>query len=303
MPIQISNVEYITQARILDTGIASYPTHKEFSSFKPFCIDIYELQNKKGDKVFKNIFIPKIAIKNGEINKEQYKNIVENQSKDLIRDGVVDTSKFRIRIFRNNMIYNNNVPELLSVQGGSLANKVAEIKHIPVRNYVIQKDATEYVYQQLKPVLKSFAKECDVKFEDAWSSIIQLMRVLDDEECDKLKVRLMEFILGERKVGRLANLLKRSGLNDFVSIVANERVDTYEYKTFKYPPSSYRLRKVLNRIDGPNSGNFVKVIPNILGIRWEVEDDHLHISGPKNTINYEKPFVKKTREKFTYSVK
>lgn len=299
----MSDVEYITQARILDTGIDSYPTNKEFSSFKPFCIDIYELQNKKGDKVFKNIFIPKIAIKNGEINKEQYKNIVENQSKDLIRDGEVDTSKFRIRIFRNNMIYNNNVPELLSVIGGSLANKNAEIKHIPVRNYVVQKDSTEYVYQQLKPALKSFAKEYDVEFEEAWLSIVQLMRVLDDEECDKLKERLMEFILGERKVGRLADLLKRSALNDFVSIVANEIVDSYEYNSFKYSPSTYQIQKVLNSIDGPNSGNFVKVMPNILGIRWEVEDDHLNISGPKNTINYEKPFVKKTREKFTYSVK
>lgn len=299
----MSDVEYITQARILDTGIDSYPTHKEFSSFKSFCIDIYELQNKKGDKVFKNIFIPKIAIKNGEINKEQYKNIVENQSKDLIRDGEVDTSKFRIRIFRNNMFYNNNVPELLSVNGGSLANKKADIKHIPVRNYVAQKDSTEYVYQQLKPALKSFAKEYDVEFEEAWLSIIQLMRVLNDEECDKLKEHLMEFILGERKVGRLANLLKRSALNDFVSIVANEIVDSYEYNTFKYSPSTYQIKKVLNSIDGPNSGNFVKVMPNILGIRWEVEDNHLNISGPKNTINYEKPFVKKTREKFTYSVK
>lgn len=299
----MSDVEYITQARILDTGIDSYPTHKEFSSFKPFCIDIYELINKKGDKVFKNIFIPKIAIKNGEINQEQYKNIVENQSKDLIRDGEVDTSKFRIRIFRNNMIYNNNVPELLSVIGGSLANKNAEIKHIPVRNYVVQKDSTEYVYQQLKPALKSFAKEYDVEFEEAWLSIVQLMRVLDDEECDKLKERLMEFILCERKVGRLANVLKRSALNDFVSIVANEIVDSYEYNSFKYSPSTYQIQKVLNSIDGPNSGNFVKVMPNILGIRWEVEDDHLNISGPKNTINYEKPFVKKTREKFTYSVK
>lgn len=299
----MSDVEYITQARILDTGIDSYPTHKEFSSFKPFCIDIYELENKKGDKVFKNILIPKIAIKNGEINQEQYKNIVENQSKDLIRDGEVDTSKFRIRIFRNNMIYNNNVPELLSVIGGSLANKNAEIKHIPVRNYVVQKDSTEYVYQQLKPALKSFAKEYDVEFEEAWLSIVQLMRVLDDEECDKLKERLMEFILGERKVGRLANVLKRSALNDFVSIVANEIVDSYEYNSFKYSPSTYQIQKVLNSIDGPNSGNFVKVMPNILGIRWEVEDDHLNISGPKNTINYEKPFVKKTREKFTYSVK
>lgn len=299
----MSDAEYITQARILDTGIDSYPTYKEFSSFKPFCIDIYELKNKKGDKDFKNIFIPKIAIKNGEINKEQYKNIVENQSKDLIRDGEVDTSKFRIRIFRNNMIYNNNVPELLRVNGGSLANKVAETKHISVRNYVIQKDTTEYVYQQLKPVLKSFAKECDVKFEDAWSSIVQLLRVLDDDKCDKLKERLMEFILGERKVDRLAKLLKKNGLNDFVGILANEIVDTHEYNTFKYPPSTDRVLKVLNSIDGPNSGNFVKVIPNILGIRWEVEDDHLNISGPKNTINYEKPFVKKTREKFTYSVK
>lgn len=299
----MSDVEYITQARILDTGIDSYPTNKEFSSFKPFCIDIYELQNKKGDKVFKNIFIPKIAIKNGEINKEQYKNIVENQSKDLIRDGEVDTSKFRIRIFRNNMIYNNNVPELLSVIGGSLANKKAEIKHIPVRNYVVQKDSTEYVYQQLKPALKSFAKEYDVEFEEGWLSIVPLIRVLDDTECDKLKESLMEFILGERKVSRLANLLKRSALNDFVSIVANEIVDSYEYNSFKYSPSTYQIQKVLNSIDGPNSGNFVKVMPNILGIRWEVEDDHLNISGPKNTINYEKPFVKKTREKFTYSVK
>lgn len=299
----MSDAEYITQARILDTGIDSYPTYKEFSSFKPFCIDIYELKNKKGDKVFKNIFIPKIAIKNGEINKEQYKNIVENQSKDLISDGEVDTSKFRIRIFRNNMIYNNNVPELLRVNGGSLANKVAEIKHISVRNYVVQKDSTEYVYQQLKPALKSFAKEYDVKFEDAWLSIIQLMRVLDDEKCDKLKECLMEFILGERKVDRLAKLLKKKGLNDFVGILANEIVDTHEYNTFKYPPSTDQLQKVLKPIDGPLSGNFVKVIPNILGIRWEVEDNHLNISGPKNTINYEKPFVKKTREKFTYSVK
>lgn len=299
----MSDAEYITQARILDTGIDSYPTYKEFSSFKPFCIDIYELKNKKGDKVFKNIFIPKIAIKKGEINKEQYKNIVENQSKDLICDGEVDTSKFRIRIFRNNMIYNNNVPELLSVNGGSLANKVAEIKHISVRNYVVQKDSTEYVYQQLKPALKSFAKEYDVEFEEAWLSIVQLMRVLDDDECDKLKERLIEFILGERKVGRLAKLLKKNGLNDFVGILANEIVDIHEYNTFKYPPSSYQLQKVLNSIDGPNSGNFVKVMPNILGIRWEVEDAHLNISGPKNTINYEKPFVKKTREKFTYSVK
>lgn len=299
----MSEAEYITQARILDTGIDSYPTYKEFSSFKPFCIDIYELKNKKGDKELKNIFIPKIAIKNGEINKVQYKNIVENQSKDLIRDGEVDTSKFRIRIFRNNIIYNNNVPELLRVNGGSLANKVAEIKHISVRNYVVQKDSTEYVYQQLKPSLKSFANEYDVEFEEAWFSIAQLMRVLDDDECDKLKERLMEFILGERKVDRLAKLLKKNGLNDFVGILANEIVDTHEYNTFKYPPSTYQIQKVLNPIDGPNSGNFVKVIPNILGIRWEVEDDHLNISGPKNTINYEKPFVKKTREKFTYSVK
>lgn len=299
----MSDAEYITQARILDTGIDSYSMNKEFSGFQSFCIDIYEFKNKKGKKDFKNIIIPKIAIKNGEINKELYKNIVENQSKDLIRDGEVDTSKFRIRIFRNNMIYNNNVPELLRVNGGTLANKKADIKHISVRNYVVQKDATEYVYQQLKPTLKSFAKENNVMFEDAWLSIIQLMRVLDDEKCNKLKERLMKFILGERKVDRLAKLLKKEGLNDFVGILANEIVDTHEYNTFKYPPSVDQLQKVLNPIAGPNSGNFVKVIPNILGIRWEVEDDHLNFSGPKNTINYEKPFVKKTREKFTYSVK
>ena len=146
----------------------------------------------------------------------------------------------------------------------------------------------------MKPALKSFAKENDVEFEEEWLSIVQLMRVLDDEKCDKLKERLIEFILGERKVDRLAKLLKGTGLNDFVGILANEIVDIHEYNTFKYPPSSYQLQKVLNSIDGPNSGNFVKVMPNILGIRWEVEDDHLNISGPKNTINYEKPFVKKT---------
>lgn len=298
----MSDVEYITQARILDTGIDSYPTHKEFSSFKPFCIDIYELKNKKGDKVFKNIFIPKIAIKNGEINQEQYKNIVENQSKDLIRDGEVDTSKFRIRIFRNNMIYNNNVPELLSVIGGSLANKNAEIKHIPVRNYVAQREATSYVFAQLEPIIKSFCSDKKVNVKGEFKSIVPLVKLLNSDEQTELRDIMIDFV-SQTPVKRVIDILKKSDVEDTVNILANELVESTEYNAFAYPPSSARLQKVLQWIKGDNSGNFVKVIPNILGIRWEVEDNHLNISGPKNTINYEKPFVKKTREKFTYSVK
>lgn len=298
----MSDVEYITQARILDTGIDSYPTNKEFSSFKPFCIDIYELQNKKGDKVFKNIFIPKIAIKNGEINKEQYKNIVENQSKDLIRDGEVDTSKFRIRIFRNNMIYNNNVPELLSIIGGSLANKIAEIKHIPVRNYVTQREATSYVFAQLEPIIKSFCSDKKVNVKGEFKSIVPLVKQLKSDEQTELRDIMIDFV-SQTPVKRVIDILKKSDVVDTVNILANELVESSEYNAFAYLPSSARLQKALQWIKGDNSGNFVKVIPNILGIRWEVEDDHLNISGPKNTINYEKPFVKKTREKFTYSVK
>lgn len=298
----MSDVEYIIQARILDMGIDSYPTYKEFSRFKPFCIDIYESKKKNGDKDFKNIIIPKIAIKNGEINKEQYKNIVENQSKDLIRDGEVDTSKFRIRIFRNNMIYNNNVPELLSLNGGSLANKKAEIKHIPVRNYVTQREATSYVFAQLEPILKSFCSDKKVNAKGEFKSIVPLVKQLNGDEQTELRDIMIDFV-SQTPVKRVIDMLKKSDVVDTVNILANELVESSEYNAFAYPPSSDRLQKVLQWIKGDNSGNFVKVIPNILGIRWEVEDDHLNISGPKNTINYEKPFVKKTREKFTYLVK
>lgn len=299
----MSDAEYITQARILDTGIDSYPMYKEYTSFKSFCIDVYELKTKKGDKQFKNIFVPKIAIKDGVIDKELYKNIVENQSKELINNGELDTSKFRIRLFINSIVYNNNVPELISVAGGSLSNKIAEIKHIPITSYVIQRDAVEFVFDRLKGVVIPYVKSKHIDFSDKWTSYSPLYNILTEDELSELKKAIIEFSIGDKKLGRLSKTLNKSSIQDIVHILAKEIVEASMYDKFKYSASTYQLQKTLSYFEGENSGNIVKVMPNILGIRWEVEDNHLNISGPKNAINYEKPFVKKTREKFTYSVK
>lgn len=299
----ITEDDYILQSRICTTGLEALPLNREYSDFSTFCNDIYEYTNKSGKRILKTIIVPKAIIKNGSIDRNYYKHIVDNVCKDLVVSGEVDTSKFKLRLYKNSIFYNSNVSEMLLINGASIINKKTNIEHIPVRNYITQEEAFKFVFANVNDNVRSFLGERGIKYNENWTNYKPLSNFLSDEEQNELKSILVNDFYKGTIPSRLEKTIKKASINGAIETMAEQIVDYNEYRFFYYPPSKDLVQKVLKIIEGDNTGRFVKVIPNILGIRWEVEDDHLNISGPKNTINYEKPFIKKTREKFTYSVK
>lgn len=98
-----------------------------FSSINCVAVDFYKYTDKKGKKVHVGIHIPKVIVNNkGEINKEQYIKLIRDYYKVpelLDENGNVKECYFRMRVFKNDLIYDTNNYTIQKFNIGSIVNK------------------------------------------------------------------------------------------------------------------------------------------------------------------------------------
>lgn len=117
------------------------------------CIDLYKMTAGKKKKHFA-IHVPKVIINaNGEINQKAYLNLVENCYKynELIDDnGNLIEGAFRIRLFKDQLVYNTEFNEVVRFSAGTMANKKLEYKLPNISNFKQVNSIRQEIIELLK---------------------------------------------------------------------------------------------------------------------------------------------------------
>lgn len=110
-----------------------------YSSINCVAVDFYKYTDKKGKKVHVGIHIPKVIVNNnGEINKEQYVKLIRDYYKVpelLDENGKVKECYFRMRVFKNDLIYDTNNYTIQKFNIGSIVKNQLQLDHIYVFSY------------------------------------------------------------------------------------------------------------------------------------------------------------------------
>lgn len=305
-------------------GITGISVNKSFTGFSPYCIDLYNLDNE-----LVQVIVPKILIKNGKIDKEAYYNLINCKNDKLIKNNEVDFDKFLFRINMKELLYNDNVNELIKVKGGSIKNEKSEIERIDIYSYNeylrTRDDVIRYLNDQylsnIKVTKKNYKKNIEEVVTDPierllminndYNYLVEKNNVISSLKDDLGKIFIVKTGKNKGKtikclIDELNRQIKKDKVDiikDFVNVIVAYVLIDGKYENVKNPPSNYQIQKVLGvEKNGENSGFYIKVKPNLLGIRGFKKDGTLVITGPRYCKTKEKASKKIKKEKFSYIV-
>ncbi|WP_337955358.1 type II CRISPR RNA-guided endonuclease Cas9 [Faecalicoccus acidiformans] len=268
---------------------------RAFSDIECVAVDFYKYTTKKGKKKHVAIHIPKVIVdQNGKINKEKYVKLIQEHYKetDLIdENGNIKEYYFRLRVYKNDLIYDTVQQEIQKYIMGSIVKKNLELKHIycfPLaeidkRVHFYKKELALHFDFKL-PKINPNGK---VKISDIESSTIieyAVENLMDVKMPEKYDSSLKEILKGEKTYSRRLEKMA------FLELIVNRNC-TWPSIIGQYLP----------RISTPGlEAQYIKIKSSPLGIRWTHNDKgKLMIAGPKGHRNM---YSKIKKEKFSWEL-
>lgn len=272
-----------------------------YSSINCVAVDFYKYTDKKGKRVHVGIHIPKVIVNNnGEINKEQYIKLIRDYYKApelLDENGNLKECYFRMRVFKNDLIYDTNNYTIQKFNIGSVVNKKLEMKHLYVFSY-------DEIYKQVYFYKKELAGQFDFKMPKINSDGKKKFSDYKITEIISYCVdNLMDIRDMNRYKGTVEKILKdKTNYQEFLETMAY--LDLIVNRNCTPPTIVDRYIPVAGSIDdktdAENKAQYIKIKSSILGIRYTYnENGKLLISGPRKAPG---KYSKIKKEKFSWKI-
>lgn len=271
---------------------------RKYKTAEVAAIDVYKFTNSKGKKENAAIFIPKIIIdKNGLIDKEKYKKIVNEYYKkpELIDEtGEIKNYYFKMRLFVNDIAYNDSVNKIVIIKGGSVAHKTFEMGFVDIHSY-------NSIYNLGLQIRKDLIKNFNIKTKINIRGIdfSKLSRESMVEQVANLywgkheEVKKIKFACKEVEKKKIKNVYELSNYLAYLTLIIDVPCQDSEIGG-RYQPS---LNSLAN---GKDDSRLIKLKYNILGIRFTTNNDgKLIIESPKALSG---GFKKITKEDFNWKI-
>ena len=266
-----------------------------FGSVDCVAVDFYKFVNDKKERQHIAIHIPKFIVSpDGQINKELYKKLITDYYKvdELLEDGEINEKFYRLRVFKNDLIFDTqtNCPYIFNV--GSIANKTMEVKYLNVFSYNSIYDNADYLRKKITKKFNLRNKEQPDGIEYKELIISELITFLCNEKLlifDTKKEKTIFKLLEKCK-----NINELSETIVFLSKVIN--------RPFTPPKVFDQIKPTANNklISKNPDAEYVKIKSNVLGIRFSNNNKgKLIIQSPKEKRGAYK-MIK--REKFSWKI-
>lgn len=266
-----------------------------FSFINCAAVDFYKVKDKKGKRKHIAIHIPKVIIdSDGNINKKQYIDLIQKFYKEpalIDENGELKEQCFRMRVFKNDLIYNTQTQTIQKFNIGSIANKKLEMKHINIFSYCD-------IYDRVNRYRKKYAKEFDFKMSNINPNGSKSFKDYSIQQLIDFGFNhLMDVHDRERYQKAIYNILSKETIYQtflekmaFLDLIVN-RENTWPKIIGQYQPK-------IGAID--SEAQYIKIKSSILGIRFGYnEKGTLMISGPKKAPY---KFSKIKKEKFSWKI-
>ena len=267
-----------------------------YSSINCVAVDFYKYTDKKGKKVHVGIHIPKVIVNNnGEINKEQYVKLIRDYYKVpelLDENGKVKECYFRMRVFKNDLIYDTNNYTIQKFNIGSIVKNQLQLDHIYVFSY-------DEIYKQVIFYKKELATQFDFKMAKINP---EGKKKFSDYKIEKIIDYCIDNLMDIRDIERYRNgvyelLKKQEKYQKFLETMAFLQLIVNRKRTWPKVICQYVPR--INT-DMESESYYIKIKSSILGIRYTYnENGKLLISGPRKAPG---KYSKIKKEKFSWKI-
>lgn len=269
---------------------------RSFSSINCVAVDFYKYTIQKGKKEIKKhvaIHIPKVIVdQNGQINKEKYIKLITDYYKEpnlIDETGNIKEYYFRLRVYKNDLIYDTVQQEIQKFNIGSITNNKLEMKHIycfalgeiDKRVYFYQKELANYFDLKLSKINPNGRKKVS---EIGLPAIIEyaVENLMDVENPARYKVSLKSILQNE---ATYKSLLEKMA---YLELIVNRKCT---------PPTIIGQYAPVINTPGADA-QYIKLKTSSLGIRWTHNaQGKLCISGPKG---HRERYSKIKKEKFSW---
>ena len=269
---------------------------RSFSSINCVAVDFYKYTVQKGNKEIKKhvaIHIPKVIVdQNGKIDKEKYIKLIREHYNEpnLIDDnGNLKEYYFRLRVYKNDLIYDTAQQEIQKFNIGSITNNKLELKHIycfalseiDQRIYSYQKDLACHFDFKLPKINPSGTKKVsDIGLPAIIEYAVESLIVVENPK--RYNTSIKTILKNESSYRALLEKMA------YLELIVNRSCT---------PPTIVdRYMPVVNT-PGPEA-QYIKLKDSPLGIRWKHNDQgKLVISGPKG---HRERYSKIKKEKFSW---
>lgn len=270
-----------------------------FSAINCVAVDIYKYTTTKGLKKHVAIHIPKVIVdENGNINKEKYITLIKDFYKVpelLDEEGNIKEYYFRMRLFKNDLVYDTKNYTVQKFNIGSIVNKKLELKHIYVfsyndiykRVYFYKKElATQFDFKLSKINPDGKKKFSDYKIQEIIDYSIDNLMDIDDVE--RYRKSIEKELSSKKKYQEFLEMMA------YLDLIVNRNCT---------PPTIIgQYLPVAGSIDEKedNNSHYIKIKSSILGVRYtNNENGKLIISGPKKAPQL---YSKIKKEDFSWNV-
>ena len=241
------------------------------------------------------IHIPKVIVHaDGTIDKEKYIALVRDFYKETIlldEHGEIKEFYFKLRLFKNDLVYDTEHHVIQKFNIGSVAKRSLELKHIYQFSY-------DEIYEQVWFMRKALCIHFDMKLRHINPSgktqfkdlpiqkvvefcLDNLMDIDDKERYKKAIVKMLE------QETSMQSFLEKAA---FIQLVVNRPCT---------PPTIFgQYCPTATAVNGDEQ--YIKIKSTILGIRWQYnEKGNLMISGPNGAIH---KYSKIRKEPFSWKI-
>lgn len=266
-----------------------------FSSVNCAAVDFYKVPTKKGQHKHVAIHIPKVIVHaDGTIDKEKYIALVRDFYKETIlldEHGEIKEFYFKLRLFKNDLVYDTEHHMIQKFNIGSIALKKLEMKHIYQFSY-------DEIYEQVWFMRKALCIHFDMKlrhinpsgktqFKDLpIQKVIEfcLDNLMDINDKERYKQSIVKILEQETS---MQSFLEKAV---FIQLVVNRSCT---------PPTIFgQYCPTATAVNGDEQ--YIKIKSTILGIRWQYnEKGNLMISGPNGAIH---KYSKIRKEPFSWKI-
>ena len=272
-----------------------------YSSINCVAVDFYKYTDKKGKKVHVAVHIPKVVVnEKGEINKEKYIKLIKEYYKVpelLDENGNIKEYYFRMRVFKNDLIYDTNNYTIQKFNIGSIVNKKLEMKHLYVFSY-------DEIYKRVYFYKKELATRFDFKLNKINPDGT---KKFSDYKIKEIIDYSIDNLMDIRDIGRYRKTIEKllsdkTNYQEFLEYMAY--LDLIVNRNCTPPTIVDRYIPVASTIDSKedkkNINQYIKIKSSILGIRyWYNEKGTLIISGPKMATG---KYSKIKKEDFSWKI-
>lgn len=267
-----------------------------FSSINCVAVDFYKYTIQKGNKKIKKhvaVHIPKVIVnQNGKIDKEKYIKLITDYYKEpnlIDETGNIKEYHFRLRVYKNDLIYDTVQQEIQKFNIGSIEEKKLRLMHIycfalgdlDKRVYFYQKELSKNFDIRMRVINPNGAQQLsDIGYGNIIDYAIE--KLMDIQDRKKYVSNIRDILKVESNYDRLLEKMA------YLELIVNRHCT---------PPKITEANRPVINTPGKEA-QYIKIKASPLGVRWtHNEQGKLCISGPKG---HRERYSKIKKEKFSW---